>query len=82
MPKKIWYVANFLGREDSDACCHFPFKNGGTFYNQCIGGSKHSSTWCGTAVNDDGHYTEYAYCDDSCMIPHDYEYGKLSLKQI
>ena len=80
MPKKIWYVANFLGREDSDACCHFPFKNGGTTYNQCIGDYPYG--WCGTAVNDDGDYIEYAYCDDSCMIPHDYEYGKLSLKQI
>ena len=78
--QKIWYVANFLGREDSDACCHFPFKNGGTTYNQCIGG--YPNGWCGTAVNDDGDYTEYTYCDDSCMIPHDYEYGKLSLKQI
>ena len=71
-----WIEECFAG----DACCHFPFNYGGTTYNQCIGG--YPNGWCGTAVNDDGHYTEWAYCDDSCMIPHDYEYGKLSLKQI
>ena len=80
MPKKIWYIANFLGREYSDACCHFPFKVGSTTYNQCIGFGYGS--WCGTAVDDDGDYTEYKYCDETCMISHDYEYGKLSLKQI
>ena len=60
------YIGNFLGVNEHDACCYFPFKYKGSTYYECTL-VLHHKLWCATTVDAKGNYNgNWKNCDKTC----------------